>query len=142
MGLIPPVEPAPLSELGRVHFIGIAGVGMSGVARIMLDRGVKVSGSDTAAGGELTALAELGATVHLGQAEQNLDGADTVVVSTAIRPGNIELAEARRRGLRVVHRAGALGSVMLGRRAVAVAGTHGKTTTTAMLTTVLRRCGA
>jgi UDP-N-acetylmuramate--alanine ligase len=142
MGLIPPVEPVPLSELGRVHFIGIAGVGMSGVARVMLARGVKVSGSDTAGGGELTALAGLGATVYPGQAEQNLDGADTVVVSTAIRPGNIEVAGARRRGLRVVHRAGALGSLMLDRQAAAVAGTHGKTTTTAMLTTVLRRCGA
>ena len=142
MGLITPVEPVPLSELGRVHFIGIAGVGMSGVARVMLARGVKVSGSDTVAGGELTALAALGAAVHLGQAEENLDGADTVVVSTAIRPGNIELSEAHRRGLRVLHRAGALASVMFGRHATAVTGTHGKTTVTAMLTTVLRRCGA
>ena len=77
-----------------------------------------------------------------GHAAANLDGADTLVVSSAIRPDNPELAEARRRGIRVLHRAAALGSAMLGRRGIAIAGTHGKTTTTSMLTTILRSCGA
>jgi UDP-N-acetylmuramate--alanine ligase len=90
----------------------------------------------------LAGLAALGAQVHVGHAAANIGDADTIVVSTAIRGDNPELAEARRRGLRVLHRAAALASVMLGRRGVAVAGTHGKTTSTSMLTTVLRECGA
>jgi UDP-N-acetylmuramate--alanine ligase len=142
MGLVTPVEPVALSELGRVHFTGIGGAGMSGIARIMLTRGVAVSGSDSAPSDLLTGLAALGAQVHVGHAAANLGDADTIVVSTAIRESNPELAEARRRGLRVLHRAAALASVMLGKRGVAVAGTHGKTTSTSMLTTVLRESGA
>src|SRR5215475_13604547 len=139
--LVEPVDPVPLPDLGRVHFTGIGGAGMSGVARIMIARAVKVSGSDAAASDLLAGLADEGADVHMGHAARNIDGADTVVVSTAIRPDNPELAEARRRGLRVMHRAAALASVMLGRQGIAVAGTHGKSTTTGMLTTILRHCG-
>jgi UDP-N-acetylmuramate--alanine ligase len=141
MGLVPPAAAVPLAELGRVHFIGIGGAGMSGIARVMLARGVPVSGSDTVDSPVLAELAGLGAVVRAGQDPAHLDGADTVVVSTAIRPGNTEFAAARQRGLRVIHRAAALASVMLGRRGIAVAGTHGKTTTTSMLTTVLRHGG-
>jgi UDP-N-acetylmuramate--alanine ligase len=140
--LVSPVAPVPLAELGRVHFTGIGGAGMSGIARIMIARGVTVSGSDAAASDLLTSLAGLGAAVHVGHAAAHVAGADTVVVSTAIREDNPELAEARRRGLRVIHRAAALASVMLGRQGIAVAGTHGKSTTTGMLTTILRHCGA
>jgi UDP-N-acetylmuramate--alanine ligase len=139
--LVEPVGPVPLPELGRVHFTGIGGAGMSGIARIMIARGVKVSGSDAAASDLLTALAGEGADVHVGHAAANVDGADTLVVSTAIREDNPELAEARRRGLRVLHRAAALASLMLGRRGIAVAGTHGKSTTTGMVTTILRHAG-
>jgi UDP-N-acetylmuramate--alanine ligase len=131
--------------LGRVHFVGIGGAGMSGVARIMLTRGLLVSGSDSASSALLDDLVALGASVHVGHAASNLGSLgpdDTLVVSSAIRPDNPELMEARRRGLRVLHRAAALASVMAGRRVIAVAGTHGKTTTTSMLTTVLRDCGA
>jgi UDP-N-acetylmuramate--alanine ligase len=142
MGLVKPVAPVPLAELGRVHFAGIGGAGMSGIARIMLARGVPVSGSDSAWSAQLDELAALGAQVHVGHAAANLGDAGTLVVSTAIRPDNPELAEAARRGIRVLHRAAALASVMLGRQGIAVAGTHGKTTTTAMLTTVLRWCDA
>jgi UDP-N-acetylmuramate--alanine ligase len=142
MGLVTPVDPVGLSELGRVHFTGIGGAGMSGIARIMLARGVAVSGSDSARSDMLAGLAALGAQVHVGHAAANLGDADTIVVSTAIRETNPELAEARRRGLRVLHRAAALASIMLGQRGIAVAGTHGKTTSTSMLTTVLRECGA
>jgi len=142
VGLVTPVAPVPLADLGRVHFTGIGGAGMSGIARIMIARGVTVSGSDSAGSELLASLAALGADVHVGHAAANLADADTVVVSSAIRPDNPEFAEARVRGLRVLHRAAALASLMLGRRGVAVAGTHGKTTTSSMITTALRHCGA
>ena len=134
--------PLPAEQLGRVHFVGIGGAGMSGIARIMLARGLPVSGSDAKDSVTLAALRALGATVFVGHAAGNVGDVDTVVVSTAIRDNNPELLEARRRGLAVVHRAGALASVMAGRRAVAVAGTHGKTTTTSLLTVALQHCGA
>jgi UDP-N-acetylmuramate--alanine ligase len=147
-GLLTPgdaASPVPAAGLGRVHFTGIGGAGMSGIARIMLARGMTVSGSDAAPSALLDELLALGADVHVGHAADNLGTlgpGDTLVLSTAIRPDNPELAEATRRGMRVVHRATALASVMAGRRVIAVAGTHGKTTTTSMLTTVLRECDA
>ena len=144
-GLITPAEPVPASRLGRVHFTGIGGAGMSGIARIMLTRGISVSGSDAMPSAMLDDLHAQGALVHVGHAAANLGDlgpGDTLVLSSAIRADNPELAEATRRGLRVMHRAAALASVMAGRRVIAVAGTHGKTTTTSMLTTVLRDCGA
>src|SRR5512135_115296 len=137
--------PVPAARLGRVHFAGLGGAGMSGIARIMLARGISVSGSDARDSALLGELRALGAGVHIGHAAANLGQlgpGDTVVVSSAIRPDNPELAEARRRGLRVLHRAAALASLMTGRRATAVAGTHGKTTTASMITTILRECGA
>jgi UDP-N-acetylmuramate--alanine ligase len=143
--LITPAEPVPAARLGRVHFIGIGGAGMSGIARIMLARGIRVSGSDSAPSALLDDLHAQGARVHVGHAPGNLGdlgAGDTLVVSSAIRADNPELAEAARRGMRVLHRAAALASIMAGRRVIAVAGTHGKTTTTSMLTTVLRECGA
>ena len=144
-GLLRPAEPIPAGELGRVHFAGIGGAGMSGIARIMLARGIAVSGSDAAPSARLDELAGLGASVYVGHSSGHLGGlgaGDTLVVSSAIRPDNPELAEATRRGMRILHRAAALASVMAGRRAITIAGTHGKTTTTSMLTTVLRGCGA
>jgi UDP-N-acetylmuramate--alanine ligase len=143
--LITPAEPVPAIRLGRVHFTGIGGAGMSGIARIMLARGISVSGSDAMPSAMLDDLHARGAWVHVGHAAANLGDlgpGDTLVLSSAIRADNPELAEATRRGLRVIHRAAALASVMTGRRVIAVAGTHGKTTTTSMLTTVLRDCGA
>jgi UDP-N-acetylmuramate--alanine ligase len=143
--LIAPTEPVPAIRLGRVHFTGIGGAGMSGIARIMLARGIGVSGSDAMPSALVDDLRAHGARVHIGHASANLGdlgAGDTLVLSSAIRPDNPELAEATRRGMRVMHRAAALASVMAGRRAIAVAGTHGKTTTTSMLTTVLRAAGA
>jgi UDP-N-acetylmuramate--alanine ligase len=142
MPLVTPTEPVPLGELGRVHFAGIGGAGMSGIAKIMLARGVTVSGSDSAASAALSELEALGARVHVGHSAAHLGDADTLVVSSAIRQDNPELAEARRRGTRVLHRAGALAALMSGRRVIAITGTHGKTTTTSMITTVLRQTGA
>ncbi|MGY2004653.1 UDP-N-acetylmuramate--L-alanine ligase [Blastococcus sp. SYSU DS1024] len=134
--------PVPsLPELGAVHFIGIGGAGMSGIARILLARGVPVSGSDRRDSPTLLALRALGARVELGHDGAHVGDADTVVVSTAIRADNPELAAARERGLRVLPRAVALAAVMAGRRSVAVAGTHGKTSTTSMLTVAVQACG-
>lgn len=130
------------AELGRVHLVGIGGAGMSGIARILLARGVPVSGSDARESATSAALRELGATVHIGHDAANLAGVDTVVVSTAIRDANPEVVEAHRRGLVVLRRAAALAAVMAGRRGIAIAGTHGKTSTTSMLVIAAQECGA
>lgn len=141
MPLIPPAALLPPEELGPVHFIAIGGAGMSGVAALFADRGVSVSGSDQADSETLRGLAEHGITTYVGHDVDHLGTAETVVVSSAIRESNPELAEARRRGLRVWHRSTALASLMSGRRGVAVGGTHGKTTTTAMIATTLDGAG-
>ncbi|WP_240759108.1 UDP-N-acetylmuramate--L-alanine ligase, partial [Phytoactinopolyspora endophytica] len=142
MIVAPPESAVPAEKLGAVHFVGIGGAGMSGIARILLARGIEVSGSDAKDSGVLTGLRALGARVHVGHDAANVGHADTVVVSTAIRETNPEVVVARERCLRVLPRASALAAVMMGRRAIAVAGTHGKTTTTSMLTVALQHCGA
>ncbi len=128
-------------ELGRVHFVGIGGAGMSGIARVLLARGSAVSGSDAKDSRTIAALRALGAQISLGHDAASVEGADTVVVSTAIRPDNPELVAARSTGLPVLLRAEALAALLRGRRGVAVAGTHGKTTTTSMLTVAIQHCG-
>ena len=137
-----PEELLPADRLGHVHFVGIGGAGLSAIARIMLARGLPVSGSDGVDSPTLDALRALGARVHVGHAADQLGDADTVVVSTAVREDNPEYVEAVVRGLRVLPRSAALASVMAGRRVVAVAGTHGKTTTTSLLTVALQAAGA
>ncbi|RLZ02734.1 UDP-N-acetylmuramate--L-alanine ligase [Kocuria tytonicola] len=134
-------QPLDPHALGRVHFIGMGGVGMSAVARLLLARGVPVSGSDAKDSAGLRELEELGATVFVGQDASNVSGAATVVVSTAIRESNPELAAARAAGLRVLHRSEALAAAMHGRHVIAVAGTHGKTTTSSMTAVALRTAG-
>lgn len=141
MTLVQPVPVEPATEVGPVHFIAIGGAGMSGIAEIMLDMGIPVSGSDRADSATLTKLAARGARVHVGHAADQLGGARTVVVSSAIPADNPELVAARERGLRIWHRSTALASVMVGRRGIAVAGTHGKTTTSAMVATMLSEAG-
>jgi UDP-N-acetylmuramate--alanine ligase len=141
MGLITPIELPRLDELGAVHFIAIGGSGMNGIAAIMLAHGIPVSGSDRQDSKYLRSLEARGAKVFVGHRAEQLGDANTVVASSAIRENNPELAEARRRGLRVLHRSAALGSLMLDHRGIAVAGTHGKTTTTAMIAHVLSGCG-
>lgn len=124
-------------DIGPIHFVGIGGIGMSGIAEVLLNLGYTVQGSDLRASKITERLAELGAKVFTGQAAQNLDGADVIVISSAIKPGNAELDEARRRGLPVVRRAEMLAELMRLKSNIAVAGTHGKTTTTTMVATLL-----
>lgn len=135
--------PVPAAaELGAVHFIAIGGSGVSGVARLFLAQGARVSGSDQRESRTLRLLAAEGATVHLGHDAAHLGQADTVVISGAVRESNPELAAARERGLRVLHRAQGIAALLHGRQAVAVAGANGKTTTSAMLTVALQAAGA
>jgi UDP-N-acetylmuramate--alanine ligase len=129
-------------RLGRVHFVGIGGAGLSAIARLMLAQGVPVSGSDGIDSPTLAALRALGARVDVGHDASQVRDADTLVVSTAIREDNPEIVEAMRRGLRLLPRSAGLASVMHGRRVLAVAGTHGKTTTTSLLTVALQAAGA
>ncbi|MFF7590821.1 UDP-N-acetylmuramate--L-alanine ligase [Kitasatospora purpeofusca] len=129
-------------DLHAPHFIGIGGAGMSGLAKILAVRGASVSGSDSKESETVLALRALGAAVHIGHAAEHVpDGASSIVVSSAIRADNPELAAARERGIPVVHRSDALAALMGGRRALAVAGTHGKTTTTSMLAVALGELG-
>lgn len=128
-------------QLGTVHLVGVGGVGMSGLARLLLTRGIPVTGSELREWPALSALRALGGTIYSRHEASNLDGVDTVVYSTAIPDDHLELVTARARGLRVLHRSEALVAAMAGRRAVAVAGTHGKTTTTAILTSILQHAG-
>ena len=127
---------------GHVHIVGIGGAGMSGIARILVARGVTVSGSDARESKRLVALRALGIDARVGHDEGNVVGSDAVLVSTAIRPDNPEVLGAHARGIPVVPRADALAALMEGSRGVAVAGTHGKTTTTSMLTIAVQHCGA
>nr|WP_297425978.1 UDP-N-acetylmuramate--L-alanine ligase [uncultured Actinotalea sp.] len=127
--------------LGHVHLVGIGGAGMSTVAALLRARGIVVSGSDAKEGATTVALRELGVRVDVGHAAEHVEDADTLVVSSAIRPTNPELVRARERGTRVLHRSEALAALMADRRAVAVAGAHGKTTTSAMIAVTLRHAG-
>ncbi len=123
--------------MGPLHFVGIGGIGMSGIAEVLLDHGCTVQGSDLKAGRITDRLERLGAKVFIGQRAENLRGADVVVISSAIGPGNPELVAARAQGLPVVRRAEMLAELMRLKSNVAVAGTHGKTTTTTMVATLL-----
>ncbi|MFF2062477.1 UDP-N-acetylmuramate--L-alanine ligase [Streptomyces sp. NPDC058200] len=134
--------PAVPTAMERPHFIGIGGAGMSGIAKILAQRGAKVAGSDAKESETAQALRALGVTVHLGHAAAHLaDDASCVVVSSAIRADNPELVRAAELSVPVVHRSDALASLMGGLRSIAVAGTHGKTTTTSMLAVALTELG-
>ena len=135
-------DPVPtMAQLGRVHIIGIAGAGMSGLARILLARGVAVTGCEARTSDTVEVLRAQDADVFIGHDIAHLDGVDTVIYSTAIVPDHLELAEARRRGLQILRRAAGLSAALDDKRGLAVAGTHGKTTTTSLLTVALQTCG-
>ncbi|ATG35034.1 MULTISPECIES: UDP-N-acetylmuramate--L-alanine ligase [Phaeobacter] len=120
-------------DVGPIHFVGIGGIGMSGIAEVLLNLGYVVQGSDLKASKITNRLTELGARIFVGQAAENLEEAAVVVISSAIKPGNPELDEARLRGLPVVRRAEMLAELMRLKSNIAIAGTHGKTTTTTMM---------
>lgn len=136
-----PAGTVTAEDLGTIHLIGVGGVGMSGLARLFLTRGISVSGSELREWPSLAGLRALGGTIHRTHEPANLDGVDTVVYSSAIPQDHLEMVEARHRGLRVLHRSEALAAAMTGRRTIAIAGTHGKTTTTSMVTMVFQQAG-
>ena len=136
-----PDEILPADRLGHVHLVGIGGAGLSAIARLMHQAGVVVSGSDANDSAVVRALRAEGITVHVGHDAAHLEGVDTVVATTAAREDNPEIVEATARGLRLWPRSAGLQSVLIGKRVVAIAGTHGKTTTTAMLTVALQEAG-
>ncbi|MEO8927268.1 MAG: UDP-N-acetylmuramate--L-alanine ligase [Caulobacteraceae bacterium] len=129
-------RPAPF-DFGLVHFVGIGGVGMSGIAEIMLRRGCKVQGSDAKAGANTERLQRLGAKVFIGHDGAHVDGAAAIVFSSAVKADNVEMAAGRARRIPLVRRAEMLAELMRSRLSVAVAGTHGKTTTTSLIAAVL-----
>jgi UDP-N-acetylmuramate--alanine ligase len=124
-------------DIGPIHFVGIGGIGMSGIAEVLLNHGFTVQGSDIKASAITDRLKERGAGIFIGQKAENLQGVDVVVISSAIKQGNPELDTARARGLPVVRRAEMLAELMRLKSNVAVAGTHGKTTTTSMVAALL-----
>ncbi len=133
-------QPVP-ADLGTVHFIGIGGSGMSGIARILLGMGHRVTGSDLRDTSNVAALRELGATIHIGHDEAHLGEPDTVVVTSALWPTNPEYLLAKAKGIPVIHRSQALAYLTTKHRLVAVAGAHGKTTSTGMIITALLELG-
>ncbi|MCL7405452.1 MAG: UDP-N-acetylmuramate--L-alanine ligase [Marivivens sp.] len=124
-------------DVGAIHFVGIGGIGMSGIAEVLVNFGYTVQGSDAKTSKITDRLAGMGVTIFEGQVAENLNDAQVVVISSAIKPGNPELDEARRRGLPIVRRAEMLAELMRLKSNVAVAGTHGKTTTTTMVSALL-----
>jgi UDP-N-acetylmuramate--alanine ligase len=125
----------------RVHFVGIGGVGMSGIAHLLLQQGIAVSGSDVKESSYTEKLRKAGALIFIGHHPENVHGATEVVVSTAIKPINPELIEARRLGIPIRHRSEKLAELLDARRGVTIAGTHGKTTTSSMAATLLEHAG-
>jgi len=129
-------------DLGKVHFIGIGGSGMSGLARLLAKSGHIVTGSDVRGSGNIDSLREMGVEIAIGHAAENIGNADTVIVTGALWETNPELLKAKQLGLPILHRAVLLSSIASSKRLIAVAGAHGKTTTTGMLITALRNLGA
>src|SRR6201997_4816613 len=127
--------------LGLIHFVGIGGIGMSGIAEVLHNLGYRVQGSDLTDGANTRRLAGLGIWVHIGHTAENLDAAEVVVISSAVKPDNPEVVAARSRRLPVVRRAEMLAELMRLRGAIAIAGTHGKTTTTSMIGALLEPAG-
>ncbi len=136
-------RPAPnlMHRVQRIHFVGIGGAGMSGIAEVLLNLGFTVSGSDLAESDSVAHLRQHGAEIHIGHAADHQQGADVVVLSGAVPETNPELAAAKARRIPVVPRAEMLGELMRFRQGIAIAGTHGKTTTTSLVAGILAEAG-
>ena len=128
-------------KVKKVHFVGIGGSGMSGIAEVLLNLGFSVSGSDLASNNTTKRLARLGADIYQGHSESNLEAADVVVISSAVSEDNPEVAAARSRSVPIIPRALMLAELMRFRQGIAVAGTHGKTTTTSLIASILAEAG-
>lgn len=131
-----------LDKIKRIHFVGIGGSGMSSIAKVLLEMGYSVAGSDAQQSGVTTKLAQAGARVYVGHSYENIGDTQAVVVSTAIPPTNPEVVAARDKGIPVYHRADILAFLMAKQQGIAVAGAHGKTTTTSMIALILEKAGA
>jgi UDP-N-acetylmuramate--alanine ligase len=129
------------AKIQRIHFVGIGGIGMSGIAEVLLNLGYKISGSDLKSSAVTERLASLGAIIFEGHLAQNVEGAEVVVTSSAISPENAEVAEARKQHIPVIRRAEMLAELMRLKYGIAIAGMHGKTTTTSMIAAVLAAGG-
>lgn len=128
-------------KIKRIHFVGIGGIGMSGIAEVLLNLGYTVSGSDLRESDTVKRLRDLGAVISVGHSSENVEGAGVIVISSAVNETNPEVIEARKRGIPVIPRAQMLAELMRLRYGIAVAGSHGKTTTTSMVATVLSHGG-
>ena len=128
-------------RIRSIHFVGVGGVGMSGIAEVLLDSGFDITGSDLRENDYTRRLSEKGATIYIGHESENVSDADVVVFSSAVPATNPELREARRAGVPVIPRAEMLGELMRLKDGIAIAGSHGKTTTTSLVATVLRGAG-
>jgi UDP-N-acetylmuramate--alanine ligase len=134
-------QPPEMRRIRRIHFVGIGGSGMCGIAEVLLNQGYEISGSDISVNASVKRLTNAGAIVFIGHSETNIDGADVVVKSSAVTVENPEIASARERGIPVVRRAEMLAELMRYRHGIAIAGTHGKTTTTSLITAILAEAG-
>ena len=134
-------QPPEMRRIRRIHFVGIGGSGMCGIAEVLLNQGYEISGSDISANTSIKRLTNAGAIVFIGHSESNIDGADVVVKSSAVTVENPEIASARKRGIPVVRRAEMLAELMRYRHGIAIAGTHGKTTTTSLITAIWAEAG-
>ncbi|WNO60325.1 UDP-N-acetylmuramate--L-alanine ligase [Rheinheimera sp. MMS21-TC3] len=141
MNQAPQQQKLAMRRVERIHFVGIGGAGMGGIAEVLVNEGYNVSGSDIAPSATTERLAELGAVVHFGHSANYIAGASVVVVSSAINPENPEISAARALRIPVVRRAEMLGELMRFRHGIAVAGTHGKTTTTSLLASIFAEAG-
>ncbi len=134
-------QPPEMRRIRRIHFVGIGGSGMCGIAEVLLNQGYEISGSDLNRGPSIKRLTDAGATVFIGHREENIQGANVVVKSSAVTLENTEIAAARQQGIPVVRRAEMLAELMRYRHGIAIAGTHGKTTTTSLITAIFAADG-
>jgi len=135
------IETHPMRKIKRVHFVGIGGVGMCGIAEVLLNLGYDISGSDVKENAAIKRLLKQGARVFIGQVASNVERAEVVVVSTAIAEDNVEVLAAKEQRIPVIRRAEMLAEIMRFRHGIAIAGTHGKTTTTSLTASILIEAG-